>query len=115
MNVLNAQAGIRLVEPDRLSVCSRCEVNKLLEVFSAGRRRRVYAEFEYQIEDLSDVLGEVGDVRIKGAVIYSKKTNLVILERHELREVGRADLVQVVGCPASPRTQEQLYLGEGER
>src|SRR5580658_1488791 len=94
VNVLNAQARIRLVKADRRSVCSRCEVNKLLQVFTAGRRRRVYAEFEYQIEDLSDVLGEVGDVCIKGAVIHSKKTNLVVLERHELREVGRADLVQ---------------------
>ena len=34
VNVLNAQAGIRLVEADRRSVCSCCEVNKLLKVFS---------------------------------------------------------------------------------
>src|SRR5271167_4937861 len=87
VNVLNAQARIRLVEADRRSVCSRCEVNKLLQVFPAGRRWRVYAEFEYQIEDLSDVLGEVGDVGVKGAVIHSKETDLVVLQRHELREM----------------------------
>src|ERR1700755_1871115 len=110
MNVLNAQARIRLVEADWRSVCSRCEVNKLLKVFSAGRWRRVFAEFEYQIEDLSDVLGEVSDVRIKSAVIHGKKTNLVVLERYELREVGRADLVQVVGGSASPRVQQQLHF-----
>ena len=55
-----------------------------------------------KIEDLSNVLGEVGDVGIKGAVIHSKETNLVVLKGHELREVGRADLVQVVSCSASP-------------
>src|SRR5258708_40197914 len=95
-NVLNAQAWIRLVEADRCSVCSRCEINKFLQVLSAGRRGRVDAKFEDQIEDLSDVLGEVGDIGIEGAVIHSKESNLVVLKWHELREVGRADLVQVV-------------------
>jgi hypothetical protein len=35
----------------------------------------------------------------------------VVLKRHELREMRRADGVQVFGCPAPPRAQEQLYLG----
>jgi hypothetical protein len=73
VNVLNAQARIRLVEADRRAVCSRCEVKKLLQVFSAGRRWRLYAEFEYQIEDLTNVLGEVGDVRIKKPSYTVKK------------------------------------------
>ena len=106
MNVLDAQARIRLVKADRRSIRSRGEVNKLLKVFSARRRWRVYAEFEYQIEDLSDVLGEVGDVHIKGAVIHRKKTNLVVLERNELSEVRRADFVQIVCRSASPRAQK---------
>ena len=39
--------------------------------------------------------------------LYLLDTRLApILKRHELREVGSADLVQVVGCSASPRAQQ---------
>src|SRR5260370_40225353 len=98
MNILNAQARIRLVEADRCSVCPRCEIDKLLKVFSAWRRRRVSAEFEYEIEDLAGVLGDVGDVGIKGTVIYVKRTNRVFLKRTELPGLGRTELAQYLGC-----------------
>ena len=72
------------------------EVNELLEVLSAGRGRRVLCEFEYQIEDVSDVLGEIGNVGVKAAIVDGKETNLVVLERHELREVRCANGIQIL-------------------
>src|SRR6266478_3056302 len=65
MNVLNRQSRIGLIEPDRRAVCARCKVDELLEVFSARRGRRVLGEFEYEIEDLSNILGEVGNVFVE--------------------------------------------------
>src|SRR5882757_10036067 len=114
MDVLNRQAGIGLVETDRRAVCPCRKVHELLKVLSAGRRRRVLREFEDEIEHLSDVLGEIGDVFLERTVIDSEETNLVVLERNELREVRRADLIQVVRGPAAPRAQDQLYRNEME-
>jgi hypothetical protein len=65
MDVLNRQAWICLVEPDWSATRRRSKVNKLLEVLSAWRGRWVLGEFEYEIEDLSNVLGEVGDVFVE--------------------------------------------------
>src|SRR5260370_20245691 len=113
MDVLNRQAWICLVEPDRSAGRRRSKVNELLKVLSAWRGRRVLGEFEYKIEDFSDILGEIGNVRVEAAIVDGKETDLVVLKRHELREMGRADAVQVFGCPAPPRAQEQLYLDEG--
>ncbi len=83
-------------------------------MLSTRRRRRALGEFEYQIEDLADVLGEIGNVVVETAVIDSKETDLIVLKRHELGEVGCADFVQVFGCPAPSRKQEQFYLDEGD-
>ncbi len=67
-----------------------------------------------KIEDRSDVFGEIGNVFVERAVIDRKETNLVVLQRHELREVRCADFVQIFRRPVLPRAQEQLYLDEGE-
>src|SRR5258708_18946364 len=61
MDVLNRQTGIGLIEPDRGAVCPCRKVDELLKILSAWRRRRVLREFEDEIEDLSDILGEIGD------------------------------------------------------
>src|ERR1700692_4166931 len=113
MDVLNRKPRIGLVEPNRGAVCSCRKVDELLEEFSAGRGRRVLVELEYEIEDLADVLGEVGDVLVEEAVIYGEETNLVVLQRHELCEVRCADLVQVFRRPTAPCAQKQLHLDEG--
>src|SRR5271169_919838 len=114
MDVLNRQARICSVEPDRSAVRSRREVDELLQVLPARRWRRVLREFKDQVEHFPDVLCEVGNVRVERTVIHGKETNLVVLERHELREVRRTDLVQVLGCPATSRAQQQFYLEKGK-
>ena len=114
MDVLNCQAWICLVESNGSAARPRRKVNELLEVLSAWRGRWVLGEFEYQIEDLSDILGEIGNVRVEAAIVDGKETDLVVLKGHELCEVRRADGVQVFGCPAPPCEQEQFYLGEGK-
>src|SRR5438128_3130 len=113
MDVLNRQAWICLIEPNRSATRRSSKVDKLLEVLSAWRGRRVLGEFEYKIEDLSDILGEIGNVRVKAAIVDGKETDLVVLKRHDLCKMRRADGVQVFGYPAPPRAQEQLYLDEG--
>src|SRR5262249_11745366 len=114
MDVLNRQAWICLVEPNRLAARRRSEVNELFEVLSAWRGRRVLGEFEYKIEDFSNILGEIGDILVERAVIDGKETDLVVLKRYELREMGCTDGVEILGCAAPPRAQEQLYLDEGD-
>ena len=43
------------------------------------------------------------------AVVDGKEADLVVLKRHELREVGRADVVQVFALVPRPhRAQEQF-------
>src|SRR5882757_8491144 len=113
MDVLNRKAWICLVEPDRSAVCARRKVNELLEVHSAWRGRRVLGELENEIEDRSDVLGKIGDVFVERAVVDRKETNLVVLQRHELCEVRRADFVEVFCCSVPTRAQDQLNLDEG--
>jgi hypothetical protein len=54
------------------------------------------------------------DVLVERAVIDSEETDLVVLQRHELREVGCADLVQVFRRPVAARAQDQLNLDEGK-
>src|SRR6266404_5276047 len=115
MDVLNRQARICLIESDGSAVRRRRKVNELLEVLSARRGGRVLGKLKYKIEYLSDILREIGNVGVERAVVDSKKTDLVVLERHELCEVGCADAVQVFGCPVPPGSQEQLYLGERKR
>src|SRR5882762_3947528 len=114
MDVLDTQAWIRLVEPDRSAIRSRCEVNELLEILSAGRRWRALGELEQQIENLPDILGEICDVLVERTVIDREETNLVVLERHELRKVRGADFVEIFGCTVSPRAQDELYFDEGD-
>src|SRR5438132_13041636 len=99
MDVLNRQAWICLVKPNGSATRRRSKVNELLEVLSAWRGRRVLGEFEYKIEDFSDILGEIGDVRVKAAIVDGKETDLVVLKRNELREMGCAGAVQCSGCP----------------
>src|SRR6266566_6401423 len=114
MNVLNCQAGVGLIEPDRGSARSGREVNELLEVLSAGRARRVFGELEYEVKDLSDILSKVGDVLLEGAIVDREEPDLVVLERHELGEMGRADGIQIFCYPMRSRAQQQLYLYEGQ-
>src|SRR5450432_3500114 len=114
MDVLNRKARICLIEPNRSAVCSRGKVNEFLQMLSAWRGRRVLSEFEYKIEDRSYVFGKIGNVLLERAVIDGEETDLVILQRHELCEVGCADLVQVLRCPMPPRPQDQLNFDEGK-
>ena len=65
MNVLDTEPRIRLVEPDRSEVDPLPKVNELLNVLPARRGRRILSEFEYKIENRSDVFGEIGDVLVK--------------------------------------------------
>jgi hypothetical protein len=110
MDILNGQAGIGLIEADWSPVRSRSEVNEFLEVLSAGRRWRVLCEFEYKVEDLPDVLREIGNVLFKGSVVDGKETNLVIFKRYELREVWCADAVQIFGGPVAARAAAAVVL-----
>src|SRR5216683_8062403 len=112
VDVLDRQPRIRLIESDRSAARSRCEVNELLQVLSAWRRRRALGKPEDKIEDLSDVLGKVGDVFVERAVIDRKEADLIVLERYELREMRRADGVQVFRRPFPARAQDQLYSDE---
>src|SRR5437773_6754809 len=114
MDVLNRQARVGLIKPDRSAARRRRKVDELLEVLSAWRGRRVLGELEDEVEDLSDVLREIGDVLVEGAVIHGEETNLVVLERHKLREVWRADGVEVFRRSSPSRAQEQLDLDEGK-
>src|SRR6266478_4127864 len=65
MDVLNRQSWIGLVEADRGAVCAGCKVNEFLQMFSARRGRRVLGELENQVEDWSDILGEVSNVLVE--------------------------------------------------
>jgi hypothetical protein len=38
----------------------------------------------------------------------------VVLQRHELGEMGRADAVEIFARPVPPGDQEQFYLSEGQ-
>ncbi len=83
-------------------------------MLSARRRRWVLCEFEYQVEDGSDIFGEVRNVLVERAVIDGKETNLIVLERNELCEVGRADFVEILRCAAAANAQDQFDLDEGK-
>src|SRR5258707_3558443 len=50
-DVLNRQSRIILVKSDRGAVCPGCKVDEFLQMFPARRRRRVFCELEYQVED----------------------------------------------------------------
>ena len=103
-----------LVEANRSAVCSGGEVDELLEVFSAGRGWRVGDELEDEIEDGADVFGEVGDVGVEVAVVHGEETDLVVAERNELGEVGRADRGKISLGSVRPGAQEQFDLDVGE-
>src|SRR5207244_3113832 len=103
-----------LIEPDRIAVCACCKVNELLKVLSARRWRRVLGELENEIEDLSNVLGEVGNIFVERTVVDGKESDLVVLEWNELREMRRADLVQVFCRPAAANAQDQFDLDKGK-
>jgi hypothetical protein len=77
--VLIGKAGIALTETDRNSARCGGEVDELLHVFAARRRRRVLSEFENEIEDRPDVLGEIHDVFVERAVIDGEETQLAVL------------------------------------
>src|SRR6266446_8944606 len=64
-DVLNRQSRIILVKSDRGAVCPSCKVDEFLQIFSAWRGRRVLRELEYQVEDGSEIFGEVGNVLVK--------------------------------------------------
>ena len=105
MDVLDRQAWIGGIEADRRAVGRRREVDELLEVFPARRGRRILGEFEDQVEDLPDVLGEVRDVFVERAVIDGEESDLVIFKWNELSKVRRADFVEVFRGPAAPRAR----------
>src|SRR5881398_2077520 len=48
MNVLHRQSRISRVEPDGSAIRPGRKVDKLLKMFSAGRRRRALGKFEYE-------------------------------------------------------------------
>src|ERR1700730_11844735 len=110
MDVLNRKTWIGLVEPDRSATCFRRKIYELLEGLSAWRGRRVLGEFEYEIEDLSNVLGEVGDLIGERTAVDRKKPDLVIIERNNSCEMPCDDLVQVFRRSATANSQDQLDL-----
>src|SRR5450631_921726 len=112
MDVLDRQTGISLIEADRISVGPSGKVNKLLQVLSARRRRRVLRELEDEVEYLPDILREIGDVFVERAVVDGKESDLVVLERNELGEVRRSDLIQIRRGALAPRPQDQLHRHE---
>jgi len=91
LDVLIAQAGIALIEADRISASRCCEVNELLDVFAAWRRRWVLGEFENDIKYVPDVPSEIHDVFVEGAVVDSEEPQLLVPQGHELREMWRTD------------------------
>ena len=114
MDVLNRQAWICLVEPDRSVVGSPGEINELLEMFSAWRGRCALREFEQKIEYLSNILREVGNVLLEVTTVDGKESDLVVFQRHELGEVRGTDGVQVCRYPAPPRPKQQLRFKKGD-
>ena len=74
-------------------------------------------EFEQDIKEFPDVPGEVIDVLVERAVVNGKEAQLPVIERDELSEVRRADLVQVVGgyCAYHPHVQERLSSTKARR
>src|SRR6202012_5132748 len=113
-DVLYRQAWIRLIEPDGSTVCPRGKVDELLEVLSARRRWRAFGELEQEIEDLSDILREVGDVFVEVAVVDRKEADLVVLKRHELSKMGSADGVEVCRYSMAPGAKKQLRFIESD-
>ena len=93
------KSRIGLIEPDRRAVRPAAKSMNSWRCFPARRRRRVLGEFEYEIEDVPDILGEVGDVLVERSVVDGEEPDLVVLQRHELREMRRADGVQVLVIP----------------
>src|SRR5271156_6114088 len=79
VNILNAQARIRFIKPDGSAVRASCKVHELLEMFPYRRRWSALGELEQQVKHLSDVLGEIRDIRVERAVINSEETYLVVL------------------------------------
>src|ERR1700739_425093 len=68
VNILNTQPGICLVETDRNEIDPLPKVDELLNVLATRRGRWILGEFEYKIEDRTDVFGEIGNVLVKGTV-----------------------------------------------
>jgi hypothetical protein len=66
-----------------------------LQMLPAGGGRRVLGELEYEVEDVADVLRKVRDMGVEVTVIDCEEADLIVLERHELREVRGADAVQI--------------------
>src|SRR5690348_16827299 len=65
VDVLHAQARVSPVESDGGPVRRRREVNELLHVLSARRRRRVFGELEEKIKNFPDILREIRNVFIE--------------------------------------------------
>src|SRR5271166_2795201 len=114
MDVLNRQAGVGLIEPDRRPARRRCEINELLKVLPARRGRQVLGEFENQVKDMPDVFRKVRNVLVKRAIVDGEKADLIILQWNKLREMRRTDGVEVFLGPTCPRTLDQFDLDEGK-
>src|SRR6267142_5974131 len=106
MNVLNTQARIRLVKPDRSAVCSRSEVNELLKELSARRGWCALSELEQEIEDRSNIFSEIGNVLVKRTVVHGEETNLIVFQLDELCKMRCADSVEIFCRSATPRSQD---------
>jgi hypothetical protein len=72
MNVLHGQAGIGLIEADGCPARRYREVDEFLKMLAARRWRRIFRKLEDYIEYLSDILREVGDVFVEGAIVDGK-------------------------------------------
>src|SRR5258708_15737566 len=83
-----------------------------MEVMAGRGRGGVIHKLEDENEDGSDVFGEIGDVFVERTIVDGEKTNLVVFKRHELGEVRRAHLVQVLGGPTAPCAQDKLNRKE---
>src|SRR5450432_2995584 len=111
MDVLHRQFWIGRVEPNRSAIRAGGKVDELLQVLSTWCWRRAHGELEDQIENLADVLGEVGNVGIERTVIHSEETNLVVLKRHELRKMGVPTLSRSFVVPL-PRARRSSFTSK---
>src|SRR5271163_4330057 len=113
-DILDAQAGIGLIERNRGAARARGEVDEFLKMSPARRRRRILGEFEYEVEHAADIFREIGDVFVEGAIVDREEADLIVLQRHELRKMRRADGIEIVGGSTASRAQQQLDFDEGE-
>ena len=55
---------------------------------------------------MANILREIRNVLVEGAVLDGEETDLVVLQRHELSEMRRADSIQIFRRSTRPGAQK---------